>query len=234
MLGTLERSGVDGGDRGDLGSISGVLGADDDAHGASVGGWRSRSHANWQAKLVARRRCARSHRQIGTVSAQLFPRTLGRVTEVDGLSRVRADAQARGIPIDVKERPHANSLEEAAAILGIRPADIAKSIVMRAGSDRYLFAIVPGDASVSFAKLRALLGVNKLKFPSADEAFEAVGHERGTITPLGSLHEYVTYVDASLVGQRVSMGAGAHGYSVWVDVDDLVRGLGAVVADIAG
>lgn len=155
------------------------------------------------------------------------------MTEVDGLSRVRADAQARGIPIEVRERPAANSLEEAAAILGIEPREIAKSIVMRAGSDQYLFAIVPGDASVSFAKVRALLGVNKLKFPSADEAFEAVGHERGTITPLGSLQPLPVYVDSSLTGRRVSMGAGAHGYSVWVAVDDLVRGLGAEVADIA-
>ncbi|GAB2603677.1 YbaK/EbsC family protein [Pseudactinotalea suaedae] len=156
------------------------------------------------------------------------------VSEPDGLVRVRADATARSIPIEVKERPYANSLEEAAAILGISPADIAKSIVMRAGTGQYVFAIVPGDASVSFAKLRALLGVNKLKFPSAQEALDAVGHERGTITPLGSLQEYPTYVDASLTGRRVSMGSGAHGYSVWVDVDDLVRGLGATVADIAG
>lgn len=156
------------------------------------------------------------------------------MTEPEGLTRVRADAQARGIPIEVKERPAASSLEEAAAILGIEPRDIAKSIVMRAGADQYLFAIVPGDASVSFAKVRALLGVNKLKFPSADEARDAVGHERGTITPLGSTHPHPTYVDASLAGRRVSMGAGAHGYSAWVEVDDLVRGLDAVVADIAG
>ncbi|WP_420112778.1 aminoacyl-tRNA deacylase [Pseudactinotalea sp.] len=156
------------------------------------------------------------------------------MSDTDGLSRVRADAQARGIPIEIRERPAARSLEEAAAILGIEPREIAKSIVMRAGSDQYLFAIVPGDASVLFAKVRALLGVNKLKFPSADEVFAAVGYERGTITPLGSVQPLPVYVDSSLTGRRVSMGAGAHGYSVFVEVDDLVRGLDAVVADIAG
>jgi len=156
------------------------------------------------------------------------------VSEQDGLSRVRADAEARGIPIEVRERPVARSLEEAAEILGILPGDIAKSIVMRAGSDTYLFAIVPGDTSVSFAKLRALLGVNKLKFPSAHEAFDVVGHERGTITPLGSRQPLPVYVDESLTGRRVSMGSGSHGYSVFVEIDDLVRGLGATLADIAG
>lgn len=156
------------------------------------------------------------------------------MSEPEGLARVRADAQQRGIEIEVRERPAARSLEEAAAILGIHPRDIAKSIVMRAGSDRFLFAIVPGDASVSFAKLRSLLGVNKLKFPSADEAFDAVGHERGTITPLGSTQRLPVYVDTALLGRRVSMGSGAHGYSVFVEIDDLVRGLDATVADIAG
>lgn len=156
------------------------------------------------------------------------------MTEPEGLARVRTDAEARGITIEIRERPAASSLEEAAALQGIRPADIAKTVVMRAGADQYLFAIVAGDASVSFPALRALLGVNKLKFPSADEAFDAVGHERGTITPLGATHHYPTYVDTALVGHRVAMGAGAHGYSAWVDIDDLVRGLGATVADIAG
>lgn len=151
-----------------------------------------------------------------------------------GLGRVRADAVARGIPIEIRERPNASSIEEAAALQGIAVGDIAKTVVMRAGADQYLFAIVAGDASVSFPALRSLLGVNKLKFPSADEARDAVGHERGTITPLGSLHPYPVYVDTALTGRRVSMGAGAHGYSVWVEVDDLVRGLGAIVADIAG
>ncbi len=154
--------------------------------------------------------------------------------EPEGLTRVRDDAAARGIAIEVRERPAASSLEEAAALQGVEPRDIAKSVVMRAGADQFVFAIVPGDTSVSFAKLRALLGVNKLKFPSADEARDAVGHERGTITPLGSRRPYPTVVDASLARRRVSMGAGAHGYSVVVDVDDLVRGLGATVADIAG
>src|SRR5690606_37032639 len=41
------------------------------------------------------------------------------VDEQDGLSRVRADAEARGIPIEIRARPAARSLEEAAEIRGI-------------------------------------------------------------------------------------------------------------------
>ena len=39
---------------------------------------------------------------------------------------------------------------------------------------------------ISWPKLRALLGVNRISMPSADVALAVTGYERGTITPLGS------------------------------------------------
>jgi hypothetical protein len=36
-----------------------------------------------------------------------------------------------------------------------------------------------------------------------------------------------------MLGQRVSMGAGEHGFSAWVDAAELVRGFDATVADIS-
>jgi len=35
------------------------------------------------------------------------------------------------------------------------------------------------------------------------------------------------------VGRRVAMGAGAHGYSMFVQADDLISAYGATVADIS-
>ena len=91
-----------------------------------------------------------------------------------------------GWTCEIVERLAARSLEEAAGILGIRPADIVKSLVVKHKDGSFLFALVPGDRQISWPKLRALLGVNKLSLPAADTAFEATGYERGTITPLGS------------------------------------------------
>jgi prolyl-tRNA editing enzyme YbaK/EbsC (Cys-tRNA(Pro) deacylase) len=96
----------------------------------------------------------------------------------------------------------------------------------------FLFALVPGDRQISWPKLRALLGVNKLSLPAADTAFEATGYERGTITPLGSIRPWPVYADQTIAGRRISMGAGEHGYSAFVDADALTAALGAVVADI--
>jgi len=149
-----------------------------------------------------------------------------------GVMRMLTAAEARGLDVEVRPRPAANSLEEAAAILGIRPADIAKTIVVRRASDAYLFAVVPGDTQIAWPKLRAQVGVNKLKFPDAAEALAATGYERGTITPIGSEPEWPVLIDQRLVGCRVAMGAGAHGFSAFLDIDDLVRSYDALVADL--
>jgi Cys-tRNA(Pro) deacylase len=150
-----------------------------------------------------------------------------------GRDRFLADAAARGLQVEVVERPAARSLAEAAGILGIRPADIVKSLVVKHKDGSFLFALIPGDRQISWPKLRNLVGVNKLSLPPADVALDATGYERGTITPLGSTNDWPVYADATITGRRISMGAGAHGYSAFVDADALTGALRAVVADIS-
>lgn len=150
-----------------------------------------------------------------------------------GRERVAADAAARGLTVEFIERMRANSLEEAASLLGITPADIVKSLVVKRSDGTFLFALIPGDRQIAWPKLRALVGVNKLQLPSPELALEATGYERGTITPLGSTTAWPVYADVGMVGRRVSMGAGEHGYSLFVQADELIAALGAVVADIS-
>ena len=143
-------------------------------------------------------------------------------------------AEQRGLAVEVRVRPPARSLEEAAAVLGITPADIAKTLVLRRSSGQYLFAVLPGDTQLAWPKLRALAGVNKLTLPDAEEALGATGYARGTITPVGSSTDWPLYVDERLVGRRVAMGSGDPGHSAFLDTDALVAAYGATVADIAG
>lgn len=151
----------------------------------------------------------------------------------EGHSRVRDAAAARGLEIEIRERPAANSLQEAADILGIPASGIVKTLVVKRSDDTYLFALVPGGRSISWPKLRAIVGVNKLRLPEAELALAATGYERGTITPVGSTTDWPVYADETIVGQRVAMGAGAHGYSLFVDADALIAAYGATVADIS-
>jgi Cys-tRNA(Pro)/Cys-tRNA(Cys) deacylase len=150
----------------------------------------------------------------------------------NGRERVLADAAARGLAVEIVERPAADSLENAAALLGLTPHDIVKSLVVRAHDGSYLFALIPGDRQISWPKLRAVVGVNKLSLPSPELALEATGFERGTITPIGALGDWPVYIDASVVGARIALGAGEHGFSAFVDTDALIAAYDATVADI--
>jgi Cys-tRNA(Pro)/Cys-tRNA(Cys) deacylase len=151
----------------------------------------------------------------------------------DPTERVRAAASARGLSIEIRERPAANSLVEAAALLGLEPAGIVKTLVVKRSDDTYLFALIPGDRAISWPKLRALVGVNKLRLPEPALALAATGYERGTIVPIGSTTDWPVFADERIVGERIAMGAGAHGYSLFVEADDLIAAYGATVADIS-
>lgn len=151
----------------------------------------------------------------------------------DPHERVRAAAAARDLDIEIRERPAARSLPEAAELLGLEPSDIVKTLVVKRSDDTYLFALVPGGRSISWPKLRALVGVNRLRLPEPELALAATGYERGTIVPIGSTNDWPVYADETITGRRIAMGAGAHGYSLFVDADELIRAYGATVADIS-
>lgn len=146
--------------------------------------------------------------------------------------RAVAALDASGIAYRLVRHGRVRSLEEAAALRGLEPRALLKSIVVRRAEDDFLFVLVPGDREISWPKLRALLGVNRLSMPDAATALAVTGYERGTITPFGSTRAWPVVADASVVGGEVSLGAGAHGVGFVAAADDVVRALGAQVADV--
>lgn len=152
------------------------------------------------------------------------------MTQLTGRARVEADARARGLEIEIVDRVGATSLEHAAELLGIEPAAIVKTLVVKHKDGSYLFTLTPGDRQISWPKLRALVGVNKLSLPDESRALEATGYARGAITPFGSATAWPVYADAGMVGKRVSLGAGEH--SLFVEADALLTSFDAVIADI--
>ncbi len=140
---------------------------------------------------------------------------------------------AAGIPYRIVEHGPVRSLAEAARARGVEPRDVVKTLVVRRGEGDFLFVLVPGDRTISWPKLRALLGVSRLSMPDAEVAKEATGYERGTITPFGSATAWPVIADERLRGRQITLGAGAHGRAVAVAADEALPGLGAVVADIS-
>ncbi len=163
-----------------------------------------------------------------TVRLPLWCATLPRVTEQRALHALAAAGVAHEV---IRHRP-VRTLAEAARARGVVPADVVKTIVVRRGHADFVLVLVPGDRTIAWPKLRALLGVNRLSMPDAALARDATGYERGTITPFGTTTAWPVVADERLAGRRVTLGAGAHGVAVAVNADDVLAALDATVADV--
>jgi Cys-tRNA(Pro) deacylase len=139
---------------------------------------------------------------------------------------------ASGIEHTVTRHGRVGSLAEAAAVRGVEPSAIVNTLVVRRGEGDHLFVLVPGDRQISWPKLRALLGVNRISMPDADAAREVTGYERGTITPFGSATPLPVVADERIVGTTISIGAGAHGVAATLAADDVLAHLDVQVADV--
>jgi Cys-tRNA(Pro)/Cys-tRNA(Cys) deacylase len=154
-------------------------------------------------------------------------------TESRTEERARQGLEASGVAFEITRHGPVSSLEEAAAARGLDPSQVLKTIVVRRTEDDFVFVLVPGGRTISWPKLRALLGVSRLSLPDQHVALEVTGYERGTITPFGSLTACPVIADYRIVDAgKVSIGAGGHGVSATVDGAALVRALSAQVADV--
>ncbi|GAA1173205.1 aminoacyl-tRNA deacylase [Nesterenkonia xinjiangensis] len=157
------------------------------------------------------------------------------------VERLLRDADAHGVQLRFIRRGQANSLQEAAAAVGVEPREIVKTLVARAKVTQttkehsYVLALIPGDRQVDWAKLRRLAGMKKMSMTAPEEAVEATGHRPGTITPFGAESaegvRWPIYADESITG-RIAMGAGAAGLSLFVDSAALFAAYDVVTADI--
>lgn len=149
--------------------------------------------------------------------------------------RAIAALEASGLDIEITRHGRVGSLAEAAAARGIEPRDLVKTLVVRRGEGDFLFVLVPGDREISWPRLRALLGVNRLSMPHKEVARDVTGYERGTITPFGATTAWPVVADASLTGdaaRRISIGAGTHGVAATMNAEAALTHLDARIADV--
>ena len=146
--------------------------------------------------------------------------------------RAASAIEAAGIEHRTVRHGRVSSLAEAAEARGVAVQDVVKTIVVRRADDDYVLVLVPGDRTISWPKLRTLLGVNRMSMPDAAVAKEVTGFERGTITPFGTLRPLPVVADERILGREVALGAGGHGIAVVASADAIVDALGADVADV--
>ncbi|MBO0610332.1 aminoacyl-tRNA deacylase [Myceligenerans salitolerans] len=147
------------------------------------------------------------------------------MTSPASVERALADAATRGL--DVALRPRGRGSED------VRPDGTVpvKTIVLHQ-RDGFVFVLVPLEERFSWPKLRAALGMNRVRLPDEEEAYLATGYRRGTITPLGATTAFPVVADRRIIGHDITLGSGSPDHAVKVSADELVRAYDATVVDL--
>lgn len=142
-------------------------------------------------------------------------------------------ARALGLDPRVVATDRPSSAEESAALQGIPIGNLLRTIVVRRGEDDYVFILVPGGRQIDWPALRAHLGVSRISLPEKEEARDATGYERGTITPFGATRAWPVIAAATIADlDPVAIGAGAHGVNLHLPGRALLDALDADLADV--
>ncbi|WP_426956057.1 YbaK/EbsC family protein [Muricoccus radiodurans] len=153
--------------------------------------------------------------------------------EGGSVERVRAALRAAGHPDAVEAFPEGTrSAADAAAAVGCTVAQIAKSVVFRAG-ERPVLVIASGANQVDTAKVAALTG---LKIGRAEGAWvrAVTGFAIGGVAPLGHQTLPVVLVDKDLFAHdRIWAAAGSPRHVFASTPGELLRISGGRRADVA-
>jgi prolyl-tRNA editing enzyme YbaK/EbsC (Cys-tRNA(Pro) deacylase) len=98
--------------------------------------------------------------------------------------RVARQLAAHGLAAMEFEPGSTATAELAAARLGVRVGQIAKSLLFVARNGALTMLLCPGDRKASSAKLKAILGA-KSRMARPDETVAATGYEPGGVCPFG-------------------------------------------------
>ncbi|GMQ47701.1 aminoacyl-tRNA deacylase [Vibrio sp. 10N] len=90
-----------------------------------------------------------------------------------------------GIPFRVlMQSREAVSIEDTAALRGITPNMMVKTMVLRDMGNRYALACCPGDRQIDPKKVRAVLQSRRMTCVDSSDIEALTGYKVGTVTPL--------------------------------------------------
>lgn len=148
------------------------------------------------------------------------------------IEAVRKFFKEQALDIEVIEHDQSTAtVALAAAALGVREGQIAKTLALRFGSKTALF-VLAGNAKLDNQKFKSLFGA-KPKMLAPEEALELTGHPVGGVCPFGLRQAITTYCDISLQNySEVYPAAGSPNSAIRISPNRMVQLVGAEWVDI--
>jgi len=117
--------------------------------------------------------------------------------------------------------------------IGLPAEQVFKTLLTRASSGEYFFAVVPGDSELDLKKLAAAIEVKKVELASLKEVEPLTGYVRGGVTVMAARTEFPAFVDETIeLHEVVSISAGVRGAQLLMAPTDYLRASKGTVADL--
>ncbi|MBM4048751.1 MAG: hypothetical protein FJ279_26915 [Planctomycetes bacterium] len=151
--------------------------------------------------------------------------------ETETTKKILAFLTGQNIPFQRLEHEPVTTSEAAAGARGSRLEEGAKALIVKA-NEKYHHLIISAAKRVDNAKLRKILGTNRVRFATPEELKQLTGCLPGAVPPFGNLFGLPVYMDDGLVAEEtVYFNCGSHTVSLRMARADLQKATGAQVQD---
>ncbi len=117
--------------------------------------------------------------------------------------------------------------------LGIDPATVYKTIVMRTDSKELCVFLQSSLHEINLKKARNAAGCKEINPIKPEELLSATGYVRGGCSPLGMKKKLRTFIDSSAMNlEKIHISAGIRGMQLSLAPADLVKACNATVVNL--
>jgi len=128
---------------------------------------------------------------------------------------------------------HMPTVDAAAAAMKVRPEQIFKSILFQARDGQCVMVVACGNGRVDLERVRAIMGLEKLKLAKPDVVFAKTGYPAGGTPPVGHREKFPVIVDTRVAAQEWGYaGGGQPELLVRINSADIIRLTEATVHDV--
>jgi Cys-tRNA(Pro)/Cys-tRNA(Cys) deacylase len=121
---------------------------------------------------------------------------------------------------------------QAAEALGVSPSRLLKTLMAKTPAG-VVCVLLPSDREVSLKKLAAAAGTKDAAMLPAGEAERFTGYHVGGISAFGQRKRAQAFIEtAAMAHETIIVNGGRRGLQIEIAPADLVRVLGATVADV--
>ena len=117
--------------------------------------------------------------------------------------------------------------------LGEDIATVFKTLILRGDKTGHFVCVIPGDKEVDLKAAARISGNKKADLIPMKELLPTTGYIRGGCSPIGMKKPFPTFIHTSCTDlEIIYISAGVRGLQIAIAPDDLIKFVGAEVADL--